>query len=130
MNVNERKIDEVLVSVLIPVFNGNASLIKEALNSIRNQRNINYECILVDDSTDIEISRMLARYCKENKAFKHYLRLENDGLGAALNYGLKYCNGQFIARMDSDDLSVNDRLHTQALFLLNRSDVDIVGSNM
>ncbi len=130
MQQKAQKTNQGLVSVVIPIFNGNSIFINDSLNSIRDQTYTNFECIIIDDSTDMEIITMLKKYCKKNQGFKYIGRFGRDGLGAALNCGMKICKGQFIARMDSDDLSVNDRLATQVKFLTDRVDIDIVGSQM
>ena len=53
---------------------------------------------------------------------------ENIGLARALNVGLKYCDGNFIARMDTDDISLPDRFKDQMMFLKENPEVDVVGS--
>ena len=51
------------------------------------------------------------------------------GIPNALNYGLKYCKGKYIARQDDDDFSNPERILKQKIFL-EKNDVDIVGSNI
>ena len=120
----------LLVSVLIPLFNGEFSKIKDALDSIRNQSHDNLECILIDDSNDNNISKSLKSYCELDIRFVYVGRYKNDGLGAALNYGLSFCKGEYIARMDGDDISVTDRIKIQLKFFQSNPNIDIVGSNM
>lgn len=52
---------------------------------------------------------------------------ENYGLGYALNAGLESCNSSWIARMDSDDLSVPDRFRLQTEFLKNHPEIRLLG---
>lgn len=52
---------------------------------------------------------------------------QNQGLALALNEGIKYCTGDLIARMDSDDLAVPDRLKIQEEYMCAHPDVDILG---
>ena len=129
MNPMNQK-EPIMVSVLIPVFNGVFLRIKEALDSIKNQSYKNLECILVDDSNDASISNLLKSYCNEDSRFFYEGRYQKDGLGSALNYGLNKCKGKYIARMDADDICVVDRIKNQVNYLESNSDIFIVGSNM
>lgn len=129
MNLMKQE-EPILVSVLIPVFNGVFSRIKEALDSVKNQSHKNLECILVDDSSDMNISNLLKSYCNEDNRFFYEGRYKKDGLGSALNYGLNKCRGKYIARMDADDICVVDRIKNQVDYLESNSDIFIVGSNM
>jgi glycosyltransferase involved in cell wall biosynthesis len=52
----------------------------------------------------------------------------NVGLAAALNIGLKYCSHEYIARMDSDDVSCPERFVIQLRYMEDNKEVDIVGS--
>ena len=61
--------EAILVSILIPVFNGDFSEIKESLDSIKNQSYTNFECILVDDSSDENITNSLRHYCDDDQRF-------------------------------------------------------------
>lgn len=53
---------------------------------------------------------------------------KNVGLARALNEGIKYCKGDYIARMDTDDISMPERFQKQLEFLENNSDIDVVGT--
>jgi glycosyltransferase involved in cell wall biosynthesis len=55
---------------------------------------------------------------------------ENNGLAKALNAGIRYCKGKYIARMDTDDICVANRFELQELFLDTHSDIFLVGSGM
>ena len=55
---------------------------------------------------------------------------DNIGLGGALNYGLKECTCDYVARMDADDISTKDRFLLQHNFLSENSEIDVVGSNI
>ena len=55
---------------------------------------------------------------------------ENGGLGKALNEGLKYCSCEWIARMDTDDLSAPDRCEKQLKFLEEHPEVDAVSGTI
>ena len=122
--------EAILVSILIPVFNGDFSEIKESLDSIKNQSYTNFECILVDDSSDENITNSLKHYCDDDQRFLHIGRYKKDGLGSALNFGLRQCKGKYIARMDADDVCVIHRIKNQVNYLELNTDISVVGSNM
>lgn len=122
--------DYGLISIIIPTFNINFDFVSLALDSISNQSYRNFECLIIDDSTSKESIIFLKDYCATHSNFTYYGRYSTDGLGSALNYGMSLCNGEFIARMDADDISVPMRLQVQAEFLHANPSVDLVGSNM
>ena len=100
-----------VVSILLPVFNGAATL-AAALRSIRRQTLTTWECIVVDDgSTDATLA-CLRSYAAEDPRFV-VTETPHRGLVAALNRGLELCNGRFVARMDADDAMHRQRLEAQ-----------------
>jgi glycosyltransferase involved in cell wall biosynthesis len=97
-----------LVSILIP-FKNTESFISECINSILKQTHANWEAILVDDgSTDLSFE-IVENFAKQNTKIK-LLKNTNEGIIAALQTAYRYCEGEFITRMDSDDLMTPDRL--------------------
>lgn len=111
-----------LVSVVIPVHNGGEFLV-EAVASILTQTFLDFELILVDDhSTDGAVSSLDMR--------DRRLKLFNSnghGVVNAFNTGFAYCQGEFIARMDADDISLPGRLQCQLDYLARNPSVDIAG---
>ena len=120
-----------LVSVLMCVYNTPVLFLREALDSILNQTYGDIEIIIIDDCSDIE---EVNEYLREASASDTRIRLihnsVNLGLTYSLNIGLKECRGKYIARMDSDDISVGDRIERQAKYLDNNPEVSLVGSNV
>jgi len=113
-----------LVSVILPVYNGEKYL-EEAIESILNQTYKNYELIVVDDgSTDS--SRAIVEGFNDKRL--KVVRQSNQGLSRALNRGLRESNGKYIARMDSDDVSMPKRLEKQVEFLENAKEVALIGT--
>jgi len=101
--------------VLLPVRNG-GTFLKPALESILIQTLSSFELIVVDDgSTDASavIAESLARVDDRVRV----LHRAADGLSAALNAGLQEARGEYVARMDSDDISLPDRLQKQVAYL-------------
>lgn len=114
------------ISVLMTVYNGGV-YVKDAYESIMSQDFLDFEFIIVDDGSEDDSLDFMVNVT--DKRVKLY-RIENSGLVSALNYGLKQCQGKYIARMDADDISHPSRLRIQKDFLDQYDDVDIVCSNI
>ena len=117
-------------SVLISVYNKEkANNLDDSLHSIINQTLMPDEIVLVEDGPlTKELDDVIEKYVKKYKnIFKIVKSLKNVGLGKALNLGLKECSYDYVARMDSDDCSVNDRFEKEMNTILTK-DLDVVGS--
>ncbi len=114
------------ITVIMPVYNCEL-YIKEAIDSILNQTFTDFEFLIIDDaSTDKTVSII-----KEYKDFRIQLieKEGNKGISDSLNYGLKVAKGEYIARMDGDDISLPERFVKQVTFLDSNPDVILCGSN-
>lgn len=122
MNISKKP----LVSVVMPNFNNNRFL-AESIDSILNQTYDNLELIIVDGhSTDGSID-IIQSYVEKDPRVN--LIFDNgEGVGAATNIGCRAAKGEFIARMDSDDVSFLDRIEIEATFLTRNSDFVLVSS--
>jgi glycosyltransferase involved in cell wall biosynthesis len=110
-----------LVSVIIPVFNGERFL-REAVESVLAQKYSPVEIIIVDDgSTDgtATVARSLPETVR-------YLRQTNHGPAAARNRGIEQAQGDLIAFADTDDLWPSHKLELQLPYLIRDSKIDIV----
>jgi len=114
-----------LVSVVMAVYNGEAFL-RDSLASILGQSFTDFECIVVDDgSTDG--SREIVKASGDDRV----TLIEEDGhrgLIPSLNRGLNAARGEFIARMDCDDISHPDRFSAQIKVLRRNDDWGVVGT--
>lgn len=116
-------------SVLMSVYEKDCPIyLKAAIESMLNQTEVPDEIVLVCDGPLTD---------KQNQVIKEYfnhmkvLRLErNQGLGAALSEGIKLCSNEWIARMDSDDISVSDRCSLQLDYLRKHPDVDVLSGTL
>ena len=115
-----------LVSVLLPVFNGEKFLL-EALNSILKQSYKNLEVIIINDGSTDDSEEIIARF--SDSRIRYLKNEQNMGLIASLNRGLEECSGEFIARLDADDIMHPDRISKQVEYLLKYPDVGVVGSH-
>lgn len=121
--------EKPLISVIMATFNEPVIYIKEAIESILNQTYNNFEFIILDDSTNSETIEILNSYANEKRII---LVRGNTRMGfvGALNKGLKIAKGEFIARMDGDDISSKDRFEKQLEYLDSHKNVDILGGNI
>ena len=104
------------VSVVIPVYNVEQYL-QQCLNSILNQTLKEIEVICVDDGSTDKTPEMIGEYAKRDKRIKFIDNKQNAGIVATLNQGLEFCCGEYIARMDSDDISLPTRFATQVKYM-------------
>lgn len=113
-----------LVSVIIPVYN-RAQFIGDAIESILNQTYEDFELIIVNDgSTDETLKKIEAH---NDDRISLYSFKENRGTSAAFNFGVKKSRGEFIARLDSDDVAFTQRLEKQ-IDVLTTKNIDICGT--
>lgn len=99
-----------LVSIIMNCKNGERYL-KYSLNSVLKQKYKNWELIFVDNNSKDETKKIFKKY-KDNR-FKYFNTKENLKLGAARQFALKKCRGDFIAFLDSDDLWSDSKLQLQ-----------------
>ena len=112
-------------------FKDNPKWLKESIDSILNQTvKTNDFVIIKDGPLTEELEKVLKEYSEKNPKTMNIVSLEeNLGLGPALAIGIEKCKNEWIARMDSDDICVKDRIEKQ-LKIINTKEVDIVGSNI
>ena len=102
------------VTVLMPVFNGERYL-REAIDSILAQTFRDFELLIIDDgSTDGSEKIILSLH---DARIRYISNGTNRGLTATLNRGIKAARGEYIARMDCDDISLPERLAQQIAHL-------------
>lgn len=117
----------VRITVLMPVYNG-ADYIDEAIDSILNQTFEDFELLVIDDGSTDSSANLVAAL---NDVRIRLLRQpQNLGLVAALNRGLDEARGEYVARMDADDISLPQRFEKQLAFLDAHPEVGACGSWM
>jgi glycosyltransferase involved in cell wall biosynthesis len=104
-----------VVSVLMPVFNAE-SYVSAAIESILSQTFREFEFVVVDDGSTDGSAGIVRSFAAEDARIQ-LIRLPHGGIVTALNHGLSECRGEFVARMDADDVSLPDRLGAQVDFL-------------
>lgn len=116
-----------LVSVLIPCYNVEM-YIEESINSILNQTYTNLEIIAINDCSTDSTGDVLQKLAKKDSRITIINNSENLKLIKTLNKGLELCNGDYIARMDADDISLPTRIEKEVDFLEKHKDHDIVST--
>lgn len=114
-----------LVSVLLPAFNAER-YVEAAVRSILSQTFGNFELIVIDDGSTDATLHILEQFKQVDDRVVLVSR-ENRGLVDTLNEGIKIARGEWIARMDADDIALPNRLQTQ-LAWIERTGADICGS--
>lgn len=104
-----------LVSVLLPAYNAAATL-PAALDSLLAQTLTDFEVAAVDDGSSDATAAALAEYARRDPRVRP-LSVPHGGIVAALAAGLEVARGEFLARMDADDLAHPERLARQAAAL-------------
>ena len=114
-----------IISVVMSVFNGEDYL-REAIESILFQTYTDFEFIIVNDGSTDKSLEIIKSYDDDRIIV---IDQKNIGLSKSLNKGVAASKGEFIARMDADDICHRDRFQVQVDFLINNRDCVVVGSN-
>jgi hypothetical protein len=116
-----------LISVIMAVYNGERYL-REAVDSVLGQTWTDLELIVIDDGSTDGTAAMLAGYA--DSRIRVSRNPANLGLTQSLNRGLSLAGGEFVARLDADDISLPPRLERQVAFLREHPEVVMVGSDV
>jgi glycosyltransferase involved in cell wall biosynthesis len=103
------------VSVVMSAYN-NADYIESAVTSILWQSFRDFEFIIIDDGSTDGTGGLLEQLADTDCRIR-LIRRENKGLTVSLNEGLELARGQYVARMDSDDLAIRERFEKQVAYL-------------
>ncbi|NER78118.1 MAG: glycosyltransferase [Leptolyngbya sp. SIO1D8] len=117
-----------LISVIMPVYNS-LRYLDVAIDSILQQSFKDFELLIFDDGSTDGSRERLQQYATKDSRIRLFLR-EHGGLTLLLNEGLQKAKGEFIARMDSDDVAVENRFEVQLAFLTQNPDCVAVGSEI
>jgi glycosyltransferase involved in cell wall biosynthesis len=113
------------VTVLMPVYNGEKYL-KEAIESILAQTYSNFEFLIINDGSIDASEEIILSY--NDQRIRYIKNERNLKLIATLNKGLELSKGEFIVRLDADDIAREDRIEKQLNFLMSHEDYGLVGS--
>ena len=116
------------ISIIFPVYNGEKYL-RESINSILSQTFESFELILINDCSADGSQKIINEFAKRDKRIVLINNQKNIGLPKTLNKGLESAKGKYIARMDQDDISLEDRLKVQYNYLERHPNIFLIGSS-
>lgn len=107
---------DVLISIVMPAYNAE-DLILDSVNSVINQTYTNWELIIIDDGSVDRTVQVVDELTQEDKRIHLLKNIENKGVAATRNKGIKVAMGDWIAFLDSDDLWRKDKLEKQVNYI-------------
>lgn len=114
------------ISVVMPACNV-AAYVDQAVKSILNQTFKDFEFIIINDGSTDDTGSILDQYQRLDSRIQVH-HCEPQGLAPALNYGCQRARGQYIARMDADDISLPRRLEKQLEYIGKHPEIGILGA--
>lgn len=116
-----------MISVIMSTYKEDERLLRESIESILNQTYKDFEYIIILDYPDNDVHKsVIEEYALKDDRIHFYINEKNMGLTDSLNRGLSLCHGEYIARMDADDISLPDRLERQMKYL-EKNHYDLIG---
>jgi len=114
------------ITVLLPVYNCELYVVA-AVESILSQTFTDFELLIIDDASTDSTVAILKSFTDPRIQLTE--KPVNSGYTNSLNYGLKIAKGEYIARMDGDDISYPERFEKQIAYLENHPEVVVCGTN-
>lgn len=115
------------ISVIMPVFNM-APYIEESICSILTQTYTDFELLIIDDGSTDGTLDIIRKF--DDRRIKRITHSSNVGLIETLNQGIDLCTGEYIARMDGDDIALPHRFERQVNFMDVHQDCGVCGSQV
>lgn len=116
------------VSVIMAEYNTEFEKLYQSIKSILNQTYSEFEFIIVEDGHSKNLNQVLE--CFNDKRIKILKNNHNMGLAYSLNRAIKEATGEYLVRMDTDDVSHLTRIEKQLEFIQNNSEYSIIGTNI
>jgi mannosyltransferase OCH1-like enzyme len=125
------------VSILVSSYNTKIYYIKECLESIKHQIGwFNIELVWINDGSDLLNTKLLKSVLANFENTTRFTKIvyheneKNMGVAYSLNLGVTLCSNEFIIRMDSDDIMIEDRIVKQIDYMFKNPDVQICGGQI
>ena len=119
-----------MVSVVMATFNEPKKFIEESISSILNQTHQNLELLIADDSTSEETINVIDDFAVKDERVVVIRKSERMGFVNALNECLNAAKGEFVARMDGDDISLPNRFEIQLQYAEKHPTIDVFGGDL
>lgn len=114
------------VTVLLTVYNRKS--VKNTIDSILNQSFENFELLIIDNASDDGTFELLMEYSEQDERVTVVRNEKNMGQTYSLHKGMDIAQGEYIARIDADDLMIRDRLEKQVAFLDENPEYGLCGT--
>ncbi len=114
------------VTVVLPVYNA-ASTLSTAIQSILNQTFTDFEFIIINDGSKDSSSSVINSFTDPRI---RSIDQDNRGVAPTMNRGIDLARGEYIVRMDADDVSISDRLAIQVKYLDHHENTDLVATQV
>ncbi len=118
-----------LVTIGLPFYNSEKT-IELAIKSVLMQNHKNFELIIINDGSNDNSDLIVRNFLLLDSRIHYYNFKDNQGLVYRLNQIIELANSNFIARMDSDDIMVQNRIEKQLNILLNDNTIDVVATGI
>ena len=116
-----------MISIIMSTYKEEETLLRESIESILNQTFKDFEFIIVLDYPDNNLhKKIIEEYSKIDNRIRFFVNENNLGLTGSLNRGLSLAKGEYIGRMDADDISLPYRLERQ-LEYIKKNQYDLIG---
>ena len=122
------KCSGLFISVLMSCYNADKWL-SEAIDSVLKQTYGNFEFIIIDDGSTDNTSEIIKKYSDADSRII-FIKKNNTGLADSLNMGISKAKGEWIARLDADDISEPWRLEEQVTLVMKKPDIVFLGSGL
>ena len=103
--------------------------ITSSIQSVIAQTYTNWELIIIDDASIDDTCELIREHQGKDNRIKLIENEKNIGLANCLNKGIKESKGKYIARLDADDICFPDRFELQINFMIENTEVDVLGGN-
>ena len=117
------------VTILLPAYNA-ALYLRDSLDSIMRQAFKDFDVLLIDDGSMDDTSKIAIEYSNIDRRIKYYKNEKNIGLIKTRNKGLSLAKGEYIVRMDADDIMFDDRLYKQVKYMDSNPECFVCGGQM
>ena len=115
------------ISVIMPVYNASPYL-REAIQSILSQTFTDFECIIINDGSTDQSENIILSF--SDNRIRYAKNQSNSGLVFTLNKGIDMATGEWIARMDGDDISLPDRFEKQFHYLNQNPEMEVLATRV
>lgn len=116
-----------MISVIMSTYKESEPQLRQSIESILNQTYEDFEYIIILDCPENKLHKtIIESYKEKDSRIRFYINEKNLGLTDSLNKGIKLAVGEFIARMDADDISLPNRFANQLKYIQD-NDYDLIG---